>query len=168
MVKKLCVCWKQSNVLQLTAGSGTMVPPLTTHILDTALGLPAASVSMILSKQNDSGIFVEIEKGWVTTLTFITLLTKSADNKLMIYIYIIYIYIYIYIYIIYIYIYIYIYVYIFLNNRILLFMQSVSNGDSLHEISKSVFWEKWKKNFQYVVCWKLYPECFKLNEGYGD
>ena len=25
-----------------------------------------------------------------------------------------------------------------------------------------------KKKFQYVVCWKLYPECFKLNEGYGD
>ena len=47
----------------MTAGSGTMVPPLTTHILDTAVGQPAASVSMILSKQNSSGAFDEVERG---------------------------------------------------------------------------------------------------------
>lgn len=40
-----------------------MVPPLTTHILDTATGLPAATVPMILSRQNASGAFDEIERG---------------------------------------------------------------------------------------------------------
>ena len=38
-------------------------------------------------------------------------------------------------------------------------MQIVSIGDSLHEMSKSVFLEKQRKIFQYVICWKFYPEC---------
>ena len=35
-------------------------------------------------------------------------------------------------------------------------MQTVSSGDSgdsLHEISNPIFWEKYKKYHQFVVCW---------------
>ena len=31
-------------------------------------------------------------------------------------------------------------------------MQIVSNGDSLHEMSDPVFWEKYEK-YQFVICW---------------
>lgn len=48
---------------QLTVAVNAMVPPLTTHVLDTAVGLPAASVPMILSRQNSTGAFDEVERG---------------------------------------------------------------------------------------------------------
>ena len=32
-------------------------------------------------------------------------------------------------------------------------MQIVSNGDSLHEMSNPIFWEKIRKYYQFVVCW---------------
>ena len=35
-------------------------------------------------------------------------------------------------------------------------MQIVSHGDSLHEMSNPVFWEK----YQFVACW-ICPECGK-------
>ena len=41
-------------------------------------------------------------------------------------------------------------------------MQIVSNGDNLHEMPNPVFWEKYEKIFQYVVCWKFYPEWLAL------
>ena len=72
--------------------------------------------------------------------------TNSADDKLMI-------------------------IFLFFpENRIWHFMQIVSIGDNLHEMSKPVFREN-KKNFSvcrllkilalfpYIVCWKFYPEC---------
>ena len=37
-------------------------------------------------------------------------------------------------------------------------MQTVSNRDNLSEMSNPVSWEKKGKYFQYVVCWKIYPE----------
>ena len=40
------------------------------------------------------------------------------------------------------------------------FMQIVSNGDNLHEMSNLVFWEKNKKNIKFVVCW-ISPESGK-------
>ena len=43
----------------------------------------------------------------------------------------------------------------FPENRIWYFMQIVS-------ISKPVFWEKIRKIFQHVVCWKFNPECYAL------
>lgn len=46
---------------QLTMAS--TVPPLTTHVLDTATGVPAANVPMVLSRQNTSGSFDELERG---------------------------------------------------------------------------------------------------------
>ena len=48
---------------------------------------------------------------------------------------------------------------LFQENRIWHFMQIVSIGVNLHEMSKSVFWEKIRKIFQYVVCWNFYPVC---------
>ena len=72
------------------------------------------------------------------SLTFTPLWANSADDKLMILIL------------------------FFSKNRIWHFMQTVSIGDSLHEMTKSVFWEKYKKIFQYVECWKFYPECFSI------
>ena len=47
----------------------------------------------------------------------------------------------------------------FPENRIWHFKQIVSWGDNLLEMSKPVFWEKIRKIFQNVVCWKFYPEC---------
>ena len=32
-------------------------------------------------------------------------------------------------------------------------------GDSLHEILKPVFWEKWEKYHQVVVCWICPESC---------
>ncbi|XP_045203187.2 5-hydroxyisourate hydrolase-like isoform X2 [Mercenaria mercenaria] len=46
---------------QLTMASA--VPPLTTHILDTATGVPAANVPMVLSRQKSDGQFDELERG---------------------------------------------------------------------------------------------------------
>jgi len=37
-------------------------PPLTTHVLDTASGLPASNVPIILSMQNQDGSFTELER----------------------------------------------------------------------------------------------------------
>ena len=39
-------------------------------------------------------------------------------------------------------------------------MQIVPNGDSLHEMSKPVPWEKEEKYHQFVVCW-ISPESGK-------
>ncbi|WAR00441.1 HIUH-like protein [Mya arenaria] len=39
------------------------VPPLTTHILDTARGVPASNVPMLFSRQNERGDFDQIEQG---------------------------------------------------------------------------------------------------------
>ena len=79
-------------------------------------------------------------------LTFTTLWAYSADDVLVIF---------------------------FPENRICYFTQIVSigeisldmqlvstgdTGDNLHEMSKSVFWEKVRKIFQYVIYWKFYPE----------
>ena len=44
------------------SSSGDAKPPLTTHILDTARGVPAANVPMVLSIQNSPGYFTELEK----------------------------------------------------------------------------------------------------------
>ena len=64
-------------------------------------------------------------------LTFTTLKANSADDKLIFFLF------------------------FSPENRIWHFMQI---GDNLHEISKPVFWKKIIKIFQYVVCWKFYPE----------
>ena len=45
----------------------------------------------------------------------------------------------------------------FPENRIWYFMQIVSIGDNLHDMSKPVFGKKKEKIFQYVICWKFYP-----------
>ena len=68
---------------------------------------------------------VSIRKG---SLTFIILWANSADDKLMMFFFL-----------------------FFPDKRILHFMQIVSNGDNLHEMSNPVFWEN-KKNSSYVVC----------------
>ena len=57
-------------------------------------------------------------------LTFTTLWAFSADDKLMIFFL------------------------FFPENRIWHFMQIVSLGDNLHEMSNSVFWEKYEKYFK--------------------
>ena len=36
-------------------------------------------------------------------------------------------------------------------------MQIVSIGDNLHEMSNAVFWEKYEKYHQFVICW-IRPE----------
>ena len=51
----------------------------------------------------------------------------------------------------------------FSRNRIWHFMQIVSTGDNLHEMSNSVFWENLEKKNQYVVCCKFYPSFKFLN-----
>ena len=45
------------------AGSG-VTHPLTTHILDTATGKPAALVPMVLSIQDQNGDWTKIETGY--------------------------------------------------------------------------------------------------------
>ena len=40
----------------------------------------------------------------------------------------------------------------FLENRIRHFMQIVSIGDNLHEVSNPIFYEKEEKIFQNVIC----------------
>ena len=65
-------------------------------------------------------------------LNFFHSLANSADNTLMIF------------------------SYFFPENRIWHFMQIVTIGDNLHEMSNPVFWEI-KKIFQNVICWKFYP-----------
>ena len=40
----------------------------------------------------------------------------------------------------------------FLENRLQHFMQIVSSGDNLHEMSKSIFWEKKEKILQNAIC----------------
>ena len=74
----------------------------------------------------------------VMVLTFITLYVNSADDTLMI-------------------------LFFFFSNRFWHFIQIVSCGDNLHEMAKPVFWKKIRQIFQYVVCWKSYPECYALN-----
>ena len=39
------------------------------------------------------------------------------------------------------------------------FMQIVSFGDNLHEMSKPVFWEKWENYFNMSSDEFFYPEC---------
>ena len=73
---------------------------------------------------------------WSLVLTFTTLWVNSKDDKLIIFFL------------------------IFPRKQDLTFMQIVSIGDNLHEMSKPVFWEKKKKKiFKFVVCWKFYPAC---------
>ena len=43
----------------------------------------------------------------------------------------------------------------FPENRIRHFMQIVSTGDNLHEMSKPVFWEKWEKYFNMLSAKKF-------------
>ena len=45
----------------------------------------------------------------------------------------------------------------FPENKIWHFMQIVSTGDNLHEMSIPVSWKK-RKIFQNVICLKFYPE----------
>ena len=42
-------------------------------------------------------------------------------------------------------------------------MQIVSIEHNFHEMSKSVFWEKYEKIFQYVISCIFYPACKVLN-----
>ena len=76
-----------------------------------------------------------LTRNHVIALTLTTLWAYSADNKLMIFFL------------------------FFPENKIWHFMQIVSTGDNLHEMSKPVFREKIRKLFQYAICWKLYPAC---------
>lgn len=45
---------------------GNVVPPLTTHVLDTARGIPGGGISMVLLIQTGNGEFREIERGTTT------------------------------------------------------------------------------------------------------
>jgi len=45
------------------------VPPLTTHILDTAVGLPAPNVPIRLARQNQQGGFDELEQGYLVVFS---------------------------------------------------------------------------------------------------
>ena len=53
----------------------------------------------------------------------------------------------------------------FPENRFWHFMQSVSLGDNLHEVSKSVFWEN-KKKEQNSVCWNFHLVYLVLKKPY--
>ena len=44
---------------------GNVVPPLTTHVLDTARGIPGGGINMVLMIQTSNGEFREIERGYV-------------------------------------------------------------------------------------------------------
>ena len=44
---------------------GNVVPPLTTHVLDTARGIPGGGINMVLMIQTSNGGFREIERGYV-------------------------------------------------------------------------------------------------------
>ena len=51
-----------------------------------------------------------------------------------------------------------IYFLFFPDHKIWHFMQIVSNiGDNLHKMSNAIFWEKWEKYHQFVICW-ISPE----------
>ena len=50
------------------SGSG-VTPPLTTHILDTATGKPAALVPMVLSIQDQNGDWTKIETGYCQSIS---------------------------------------------------------------------------------------------------
>ena len=79
--------------------------------------------------------------GLLSAFSFTSLWANSADDKLMIFLF-----------------------FFFLENRIRHFMQI---GDNLHEANlrqfawnvKTRFLGKQWKIFQYVVCWKFYPQC---------
>ena len=61
-------------------------------------------------------------------LTFTTFWVNSSDDKLVIF---------------------------FPDNRIWHFMQTVSNGDNLHEMSNPIFWKKKKKYFKILSAWNF-------------
>ena len=68
-------------------------------------------------------------------LTFTTVCANSADDQLVI-------------------------IFLFFpENRVWHFMQIVSIGDNLHEMPNPVYWENIETIFEYVMCWKFYPEC---------
>ena len=69
-------------------------------------------------------------------LTITTLLSHSADDKLMIF-----------------------FLFFPEKKKIWYFMQTVSIGDNLQDTSNPVFEGKIRKTVQYVVCWKSYSEC---------
>ncbi|KAK3590422.1 hypothetical protein CHS0354_011758 [Potamilus streckersoni] len=48
-------------VKYITMSSGGVVPPLTTHILDTARGVPAANVPMVLYVRENDGSWRQLE-----------------------------------------------------------------------------------------------------------
>ena len=45
----------------------------------------------------------------------------------------------------------------FPENKLWYFMQNVSSGDKLHEISEPIFWENENKILQNVVYWTFNP-----------
>lgn len=51
------------TTLKITMSGGNVVPPLTTHVLDTARGIPGGGISMVLLIQTGNGEFREIERG---------------------------------------------------------------------------------------------------------
>ncbi|XP_052721525.1 5-hydroxyisourate hydrolase-like isoform X1 [Crassostrea angulata] len=51
---------------EITMSGGNVVPPLTTHVLDTARGIPGGGISMVLLIQTGNGEFREIERGTTT------------------------------------------------------------------------------------------------------
>ena len=62
------------------SGSG-VTPPLTTHILDTATGKPAALVPMVLSIQDQNGDWTKIETGSTNTDGRGGFLTQSSFKQ---------------------------------------------------------------------------------------
>lgn len=56
----------QLREIDITMSGGNVVPPLTTHVLDTARGIPGGGISMVLLTQTGNGEFREIERGTTT------------------------------------------------------------------------------------------------------
>ncbi|XP_062620821.1 5-hydroxyisourate hydrolase-like isoform X2 [Saccostrea cucullata] len=52
-----------SRSIGITMSGGTVVPPLTTHVLDTARGIPGGGINMVLMIRSGNGEFREIERG---------------------------------------------------------------------------------------------------------
>ncbi|XP_052282985.1 5-hydroxyisourate hydrolase-like isoform X2 [Dreissena polymorpha] len=63
--KRIQVTAGHINTIDLnkTLTMADTVPPLTTHVLDTSNGLPAANVAMVLYIQNAQNAFDLVEKG---------------------------------------------------------------------------------------------------------
>ena len=61
---------------------GNVVPPLTTHVLDTARGIPGGGINMVLMMQTSNGEFREIERGYVVYIHVHYVYKKTAEMKL--------------------------------------------------------------------------------------